>query len=230
VSGLLDRLAARASGEEAGVVPRVPARFEPAGRPHEAAPARASSPGLAARTDGREAHADPAPALPLGEPRPKTRSVPSARPTTGAVEATDPHAVLGKHRGTADRPAPPASAPLGPEMSPGGPGTSPLPRTGSPRRSGPARAGDRAAMPRPTAVVPTPQPVVPVAPAPLATPELRPMSSAPTTAPTVVHVSIGRVEVRAALPRPEPPAGAASSSADERATALSLTEYLRGGR
>jgi hypothetical protein len=56
------------------------------------------------------------------------------------------------------------------------------------------------------------------------------MSSAPTTAPTVVHVSIGRVEVRAELPRPEPPARVASSSADERATALSLTEYLRGGR
>lgn len=230
MSGLLDRLAARASGGDAGVVPRVPARFEPAVRPHEAAPAGAWSPGPAARTDVREAHATPPPALPLGEPRPRARSVPPARPTTRPVAPTDTHAVLGRHRGTADRPAPPASAPLGPDLPPGGPGTSPVPRTGSPGRSGPARAGDRAATPRPTAVVPTPQPVVPVAPAPLATPELRPTGSAPTTAPTVVHVSIGRVEVRAALPLPEAPARAPSSSADERATALSLTEYLRGGR
>lgn len=240
MSDFLDRMAARAIGGDATLAPRLPSLFEPLqrapimpsldegeapARPHDALAAAPPAHDIAnpprspvparASIEPPAAHVTPAPRAPLPTP---------ARAATERPRELlqPPPAAASPARASAAEPAATPSVPARPTAS-----LSPLP----PRqvRVAPARqeAARRAPVPG-GALLPAPSPVFATTPAASASPGPRRTVQAAahaeravaTTEP-VVHVSIGRLEVRAA------PAAAAPPRRREGPRPGSLDDYLR---
>lgn len=244
MSDFLARLAARALGTEAVLVPRLPSLFEPAGgasalsaAPLESAvereapaPAAAHARQVAAVDIPPAPHAAstmlaPAPlCLPVTE---RESFVPARTPHDVERRASVPGDTV-RSRGHEAPPVPPvATAPHAPPLSPPSPPVAPRSARIAPQRAmsvptpaAPARASvqaapaaavaSRASQPRSAA---SPAPPRPRAQVPA-------MPAAPATE-TVVQVSIGRIEVRAA------PATSAPSRRRDEPRPTRLDDYLR---
>lgn len=232
---LLTRLARRAAGLPLDPVvvaaPVLPARFEPVGAETDATGVAApdatppvvaeqrvrtpASPAQPQDADRRPAAAAPVPGVPERPPRPG--------PVARAVAAEPVYAT----------PAPPSVAQPG-ERTPAVPAAPPsrLERPTVVHRA--ARIGSLAAPTAPTAPRVNASPVVEAAPPRRATdaPHGRGRPEPAAREPDVVHVTIGRVEVRGPAPAP-PPALPSASAGPRGATGpepLSLGDYLRGRR
>jgi len=222
MTGFLGRMAARASGREPGITPRVPSRFEGADRAEPVA-ADGSSTEVAATS--------PVPVRPAAAP-PRAEAV-SGPPTEAAHR--DPPPVMSPE-GTAAA-ALPAPAPVRAEAPPASPPADPP----SVEDVGPPRTRPREAPPKATSQ-PRSAPdllVVPAAPAAaLSSAAALVPAPGPVTAdasprePDVVHVSIGRVDVRATVAPPHRPAPPEQARPPVRSPSerLSLHDYLRGQR
>ncbi len=221
MTGFLARMAARAAGSGTAAAPRLPSRFEAPSLPGtdaEGAPgaAAAASAGVPASgvgplaTDPAEAPV-PAPSRPrragetervAGRHAAPAAIPPLGRPSEGAAERASLAPVAGT---PATPPAPPhdVRASASASQSPGEP------------------ARDR------VVVV-----ALPAAPAPPPRPAAAPDAAGdhltePGRGPDVVHVTIGRIDVRAAVAQPAPRPAPAPTAAP---TTLPLADYLRGRR
>jgi hypothetical protein len=226
VSGYLDRLAARASGAPAAVAPRLPSRFEDSAPSNQVTvedveavtPTRTSGEAAALVSDRRAIV--PVGMRPPGTPelRPERAESTGDRPRGDILRAT-----RGDHRGAA------AAAAQDPTPN----------RLELPVTSAPLSPKD---SDLPTAAI---RAIVPVNPAASGVDESRPATAVSTppgpvdavgrrdrsavSAPDVVHVSIGRVEVRASLtPAPAAPLRPARSESTDGTS--SLHDYLQGRR
>jgi hypothetical protein len=217
MSGFLSRLAARASGAPVGVTPRVPARFERAdtlgsatGHPTGASEVleRPAAPVVVAAVPTEPSPVSQSTYVKASQglsvdrsPTPRRRR--PAQPRDPRPDAAAPVAAVEHREASTDR-SPSVAA-------------SPRPIGGQPQ------APRVVAVPaRPTAIPPPP----PAGPASLS---VASAAGAPNTAPHVVHVTIGRVEVRAAVSAPLP-VPAAPANTGSLAETLPLTAYLRGER
>lgn len=249
MADVFTRLADRARGDAGALTPRLPARFEAERAPGPRAPASAST-GRPARTDGT------GPAAPAGESR-----TDRLRPDRGRVDHGPGHlegyagrADPGTNAGRA------GPGTFAGRADPGGadPGHTDQGRTDQgrtdqghtgPRRNGPALA---LALAQPRVGVPPdhqppppaggqlpelasgPPPVGRVRPVPPPMPAVPagPRRAAGVAASPTVHITIGRIEVRAAAAAPaepsRPPRAAAPPVAAGAGDGLSLAAYLRG--
>lgn len=212
MTGFLARMAARATGGSSGATPQVPARFSVAPA-LETPPAAAEEPTGSASAPSRREHAVPstaeAPAAPAALPDGGDRAERDA-PGTGAPEPV-------RHRPAHVEPPAAAARPPAELLQP-----APAARSAVVygARSGPVVPS----QPVPAAAVPVLENV-----------ERRAPSSSPAAAaahaarraPDVVHVSIGRIEVRAPAAPAAPVSRPARPSAPEP---LGLDAYLRGQR
>jgi hypothetical protein len=247
MSGFLKGLLARelpTTSAGPGVAPRLPSLFETPEPAEQPGPAAAVTPGWPASPQGRTGaddtrgregtapHTSEPAQVPPGRPRPAT-------PAGHTVRAPDT-----RNRGTRDperdiRDARPPTAPA-PHPDDGGPqppgvpvprGPEPVPDLPVPPAGAVGPAGPGASLGSP---VPAPRRA---RPAPPAGPELRPRPAGPDPAAAagkpaapepVIHVSIGRIEVRAV------PAESRTAARPEQPQPMSLDEYLerrnQGGR
>jgi len=243
MSDFLDRLAARAIGSETALAPRLPSLFEPLQRApimplpdqgeaplhrREAAPAAPQPPAIAASPRA------PAHAREPGEPPAATR-VASREPQHAAPSAARTAAVAPREPvRPLSRAVPPVrtgvAEPVGKPPAPEHPAALHAPIPPQPSRMVPARK-EAVPMPAPTGVLlPAPAPVFAASGAAPTRPERSVAAraaaaqsgrgAASATEP-VVHVSIGRLEVRAA------PATAAPAQRREGPRPSSLDDYLR---
>lgn len=215
MSGYLSRLAARAAGAPAAAAPRLPSLFESgagSGRVVEGAATAAVETSAPAASAGKLAsttdngHTGTAPGVPAraaldAQPMPsQERAAAAARDVAGAVApqpASDPA-----------RGAEPRHPKSDPETSE---------RATEPANAAAEAVGDGVASP-------VALPRMPLSPARSAE---RGAGSERGGSPEVVHVTIGRVEVRASVTAQ--PAAARPHPAEGR-DGLSLHDYLRGGR
>ncbi|MDR7186723.1 hypothetical protein J2X85_003780 [Microbacterium trichothecenolyticum] len=211
MSGYLARLAARAGGAPAAAGPRLPSRFEPmsgegstdaAAPPPIAtaahAPARAELPGPPAKSD---APVRLEPAGPARGEDDRAIAAPSDRAGRSGAAGTAPEFVTAEptpERGTLDVDAEPSDAAAAPALAPAAPRVEAAP----PRRAEPLTATT-----------------------PAVRASTRDEASAPVPEPDVVHVTIGRIEVRATL---APPAAAPRSARPARDPERTLHDYLTG--
>ncbi len=241
MSDFLDRLACRAIGSEAALAPRLPSLFEPSQR----APTLALGDEGEAPVQGREAPAASAAmpaALQVQSPHaagPAERSRASATPTDPAPTSAPAQAVAPAQRHTLSSPAlelaprntPPVERPAVPSTA-GHPDTTNSPSPVPPRHARLAPRPASVSQPACGSLRPAPVPV-------FAAPRVGPASAPPgqavarraAAAPVaseigassepVVHVSIGRLEVRAVAPT-----GAASRRRDGPQPS-GLDDYLR---
>jgi hypothetical protein len=223
VTGFLARLAARAAGEAAGAMPRLPARFEgpAAGLPVPARGTDLEAPAPLADLEpgDRRGSTPAAKAAAAPHTAPIATGEPGGRPMAGvAVDASPPVRV--RPRAGASRVPGSGTDPLGVVADAAAAIASPAPSRGGLASRGPDIAPRE---PRP--------PLAPVAalPASAAAPAEsaggRP--GAPGREPDVIRVTIGRVEIRAAVP---PPASRPAPTASPRPAAMPLGDYLRGRR
>jgi len=220
VTGWLARLAARAGGAEAGGTPRLPARFDPAereqtGQFEETVEVRLPSTLRAAATA-----VGPDPKLP-----PRDAGVTSTA-TTGAPDSRKPPARARRPPGTRAliRSAGAAPQPIV-DLPPPDPGRPAEPSAIAARLLA-AATTHRPRTPGPALVPATP---APAGPAPwVAPPGHAAPTSPPRTGPDVVHVTIGRVEVRS--PAPVPPPVEPTTDRPAGGEPVSLSDYLRGHR
>lgn len=203
MSGYLARLAARAGGAPAAAGPRLPSRFE---------------------TDGESAVADAA-APPASATEPTARAVTARDAGSRTVIGADPPVAPRAVREAADA-TPPART--GRETT----------LTGTEAReaavSAIAQTGPAAerllAQPPATAAPPRVDATPPAPPAPAAAiivAAARDAASVPRPDPDVVHVNIGRIDVRATVATPSPAPRAPQESRDAE---RSLHDYLAGRR
>ncbi|MEA3028982.1 MAG: hypothetical protein QOG13_307 [Sphingomonadales bacterium] len=255
MSGVLQRLAMRVLPAPGGVRPRLGSRFEGfAGRAEPDAAEIASQPGIpvhrapaapgpvpkpraskpSARTAAEPPAAELPPAIGAGEPSPAAADPPRAR-----AQAPMPAPLIDVAADDLRNPFP-AAAPLPPASTPAAaarrarrgdppaklrqpsPGTLPA-ASGDGPRTLPAAPGDGPgpAAARPEALLLPPVPAPP-APIPAGGHDLR---SEPAPAPPDIHVSIGRIEIRADRGERRPAARAPS-----RPSLMSLEDYLGKGR
>ena len=213
MSGFLSRLAARTSGAPVGITPRVPSLFGHTEDLGGATPfALEATPTMPDRHgDGSGVHSE--------SPEPPTPSMPvrTTRLKQPLVDPVPPDPVPPQHE-SHHEPAPARIV-----------GMAPVPTVSV---SPPLAETDHAQP------LLRPRPILqqtPAAPAFPASVPLRPDLAAAEPAretdsgPDVVHISIGRVEVRAAAPAPVA-AAPAPTRPDMSAPTLSLADYLRGGR
>lgn len=201
--------------------PRLPERFAPPDRLESAAEQTIGPPGPTARAERPSSIVDSATPPLAGDPPPPGATVARSGPPAGRRG----------HAGPTDREVLARTAAADPAITPADPVEPTAPR----RRLERARP---AAGPVPPVEAAHPEPRVPRAMPPRATsmPALRPLlpepqlppapdRSAPRTAPPVLRVSIGRIDVRGPDVRPAPEA------APPRARAgLTLGDYLQGRR
>ena len=210
MSGYLARLAARAGGAPAAAGPRLPSRFEPStgdGSTDAAAPptiataaevpAQADLPGPPRNTDARALVEPVGPARGEGD-----RAIPSHRDDRGL-----PATRTASEVGTAE-PAPERSA-VAVDSARSDTAALPAPPPATPRVEA---APPRRAEP-------------PTVTTPAACASARDEASVPVPEPDVVHVTIGRIEVRATL---APPAAAPRSARPARDPERTLHDYLTG--
>jgi hypothetical protein len=216
VSGFLTRMAARAAGGPTGATPQVPARFAPASSSD--GPAPPAGPDLrpsAGPADVQRRTRSDAPAAAVGEP---TSSARIERRPAASGQAADPPDPPGPT--PVRRSAPVARPVAGPASSAEEAGRSELP-------------ADTAAIAEPRLLAAVPPPAAPLVVA-LPVPEPRlasadsPAAAESPRGPDVVHVSIGRIDVRAPAPPATPPAPRQVRSAEPEP--LALDAYLRGKR
>jgi hypothetical protein len=223
--GFLGRMAARATGAAPAVSPRLLSRFELG--EGEAADA---SEEVVGRTRARAPAAPPptpmvAAPVRISEP---TVEPPRVRAAESTPSATEPAAAQPP---TVTTPVPPppsrAAQPLSlPAID--------LSRELVPAAEAAARSEEvldrRPVAPVIVAAIPVPQRADTLATLPPAAD--RPGAGEPVApnAPDVVHISIGRVEVRATVARPAPAAAAVQPANQPAEAALSLGDYLRGKR
>jgi hypothetical protein len=240
MTGYLERLAARASGAMAAVAPRLPSRFE------------SPSPALGSAFDAARV------AEPTASPvvrHPITGTGREATPATSAISATS-RGADGTTRAASSSPDADSSrrAHAEPVLQPTEVASMPVANAEAELRDAidTARETDRAGDRRPSedrhdapeapdragprAVV-SARPVERPADSARGPAQGSPAATAPATRhplgrpsePDVVHVSIGRVEVRATLaaPRPEQPTARTPSRGD---STVSLEDYLKGRR
>lgn len=214
MSGFLSRLAARTGGAPVGITPRVPSLFEYTEDTGGATPfALETTPAAPDRhSDGSgvlgASPEPPTPPMPVRTTRlrqPLVDSMP--RDPMPPRPESRPEPLPARAVGTAPVPTVSVSSPPLAETD----------RAQPPFRSRPILSQVPAAPALPASVPPRPE-LVAVEPA-----------SETDRGPDVVHISIGRVEVRAAAPAPiaVPPE---PTRPDTSAPALSLADYLRGGR
>lgn len=228
MSGYLARLAARAGGAPAAAEPRLPSRFEP--------------------VDGSTDAASPAPvATPPGAPPPAAlRDVERPADTPASVRRTDLARAEGDRMTAApadrrdhgrDAPrAESAAVTLAPTptaleasaaVQPGGPAVAhpptPALSPAAPRVAHPPTLPISPAAPRVEATPPR-RARPPAVTAPAVGTSERGEASVPSSEPDVVHVTIGRIEVRATVAPPAPARGARPARDPER----SLHDYLAG--
>jgi hypothetical protein len=236
MNDFFSNLASRTNDGAPSILPRVPALFEleqsdEAPEQHELStallvPARWAEPQalaqpsavvpprlpIATAEPSRPAAAPPTPAAPYLMPAPAEPSTPVER------RSLQPAIELPQQPVAAPAvPAPAASAvlPSKPVRERTAPPATPLPARVP--NAGPLVEG-RPALPSPMAFVQPASVHTPLAP------QSAPLSiSAPNPPQPIIHVSIGRVEVRAAAPAPARPAGESRS----RPTVMTLDEYLR---
>jgi hypothetical protein len=222
MADLLGRLAARALGQAPSLEPRIPSRYESAPDvPDE--PWLADPPDLAVAPPARQA---PAVASMVLESSPPPPTPPAASPVPGSqppIPAT-PHlrvdqGVVGVQTGQKTETTPRSTGQTAPA-------TPLVPVTPQPVTPQPA-------TPRPV----TPQPGTPLVPVP-APPSVLPSVSRGRG--TAVHISIGRIEVRAqpapavpavvAVSPPAPPHRTPAPAHPAEPAGLTLAAYLRGER
>ncbi|HEY1425683.1 MAG TPA: hypothetical protein VGF50_03345 [Caulobacteraceae bacterium] len=240
MSGLFADLAARAHGDAQAVRPRLPARFEtsaqdplveltvetPATAPTYDQPDRTP----AERSVETTAAPDAAPPR-AGEPA-VPRAEPSATPRPPAAQRSAPIAAPAEAHAQVERARPGAEAPTARAESDDVHAAAPLsPRVAlrEPEVAAPAPQRPRAAAEnRATTLERAPEPprlIAPrLTPARAETAQPRP---APDREETTVHVSIGRIELRAAQNAP-PPAARPREAA--RSAVMSLEDYLQSRR
>jgi hypothetical protein len=214
MSGFLSRLAARIGGAPGSATPRVPTRFGHSeilvGVPVFALTTSPTVPdrrGERSEVRGTPQGLRPTPPVPVGATHPPHRPA-APVPNTPTPVRPESHPEL-----HADR----VATALGSTVS-----VSRTPSAGSDQVVSPSRR--EPTLPQVRAVPALPA-VMPLRPAlTVAEP-----ASAADRGPDVVHISIGRVEVRAAAPAPAVVAPAPSRP-DHPAPALSLSDYLRGER
>jgi len=229
VSGFLDRMAARATGDNrSDATPWVPSRFEPT---DGAGPSLSAADGLAAPRTGSPTPPPPGSLLipppvaqPVGQPVAQSGAHPGVEPADDAVplraaRETGPTPQVA-FAGTTNPPVPAEAAQLG---SP----TSRAARTGPDRIEVPTERTPPARPPATAARLAVAVPAVPARSAPVI-----PQSEQGRVAsrgPDVVRISIGRVDVRAPAPQPRP-APAAPTPPAAKLERLSLQDYLHGHR
>ena len=240
MSDFLDRLAARAIGSETALSPRLPSLFEPLQRAPIMPPADAGEVPAHHRD-----MASAAPVVPVAasSPREPARAAESMERSAARVVPVDRTAAPAPARAAANLPHEPRpSSPIAPAPVP-----SVVERSGTPVAPERQAVGSSPVQPRQVHVAParqetarTPAPGGALLPAPApvfaatrTTPEgsgrtvaardaaARTGGKAAATVEPVVHVSIGRLEVRAA------PAAAAPSHRREEPRPSSLDDYLR---
>ena len=224
MTGYLGRMAARVSGREPGIVPRVPSRFEVADRAEPVAVDPATTEG---------AGIPPAPRPAAAPSRPVAISGVGAE----QVRPTSPPATVPDRTAGLSPPAPvraPSAAPRRTQpLSTEGAGLPPVqPGEASGSTSRPSSPAARAASVRDLLVVPAAPTAAVSSTAPLASATGSASVDTSAREPDVVRVSIGRVDVRATMAPPRPPAAPEPVRQPERASAerLSLQDYLRGQR
>jgi hypothetical protein len=221
MTGLLARMAARATGATPGIWPRLPARFEAPTGPEGSEAVVASRPAHDAgaaypvpRTAPRDDDRSPETRVPRmsraagsSEPPPGTQGVPVTSPAEEPELARAPSG-----DGPAGRPGMPRSREAA--VASYGPAVSAQPRTTAPL------------------VAATPDAAVVAAPAASRPSGREGAAQGRSGAPDVVHVTIGRVEVRAtvAAPSPAPPAASTVRAQSPAAEPVSLHDYLTGKR
>jgi hypothetical protein len=223
MSGFLSRLAARATGAPVGVTPRVPARFERADTLGDSTGVASGAP---------EAVSHPTSYPPVAYPPVVAPPVPA--PSVPATAVSGPAMLTTKSRGaervSADRRQLSRPGEATRDRDGHAAAVETIERAEPPGQLGVAGlspTADQSARPQATPVPARPTAALP----PIASmPATDSNTKAPANAtPHVVHVSIGRVEVRAAV-TPPAPVPAASAAPTPRAKTLSLAEYLRGER
>ncbi|MGU3645677.1 hypothetical protein ACLBXX_11965 [Microbacterium sp. C23T] len=211
MSGYLARLAARAGGAPAAAGPRLPSRFEPTsgeGSTDAAtplpiataahAPARAELPGAPAKSDA------PARIEPAGQARGedgRAIAAPSDGAGRGEAAGTAPEVVTAA--------PPPERGTLAVDADRGDAVAPPTPPLSTPR----------------VEAVPPPRAQPPTATTPAVRASTRDEASVPVPEPDVVHVTIGRIEVRATVAAP---AAAPRSARPARDPERTLHDYLTG--
>ena len=241
MSGLFTDLAARARGEAQAVRPRLPARFEtsaqdplveisvetpvtaPADDRLEAALVERTMETIAAPA----AAAPPGPGEPLAEPP----ADPSPRPTTAAARRSAPDAAPAEIRVQVERSRLAANAPTPRAQSPdppAAPALAPKVTLREPEVAAPAPQASAAAETSLASLQRATE-----APRPLA-PRLTPARADLTQSPpeqvheeTTVHVTIGRIDLRATQV-PQPPAAKPRKAATP--AVMSLEDYLQSRR
>ncbi|BBX69949.1 hypothetical protein [Mycolicibacterium psychrotolerans] len=212
MSGFLSRLAARTGGAPVGITPRVPSLFG-----HTEALSGETPFALETTLTVPDRHTDSSVVRGVS-PEPPTPSMPvrTTRLPQTVVDSV-PRDPMSPRPESHHKPVQARAV-----------GTTPVPSVSPP----PLADTDHAQLPlRPRPILPQ----VPAAPAFPASAPPRPDLTAgePTRetgrGPDVVHISIGRVEVRAAAPAPVAVAPAPTRP-DASAPTLSLADYLRGGR
>jgi len=242
MTGMLKRLAAQAAGVPPAVRPRPRSRFEPL----PGAPPAPNPPELDEERVAVQPRAQPA-GSPIarrdgGDPPHSTRaaptppSPPASVPTVGPEVVRTPPARTDHPSGmpVVERPAaagrPSAAVPERPIVRPVEPERPLPPRVadGVQALASPTRAADSGL---PTPVAPTPGALIgpplrlPAAPVLVSTgSERRPSAPVEQSSPPDIHVTIGRIDVRAPAP---PPTVAAAPAATREAPGLGLTDYLR---
>jgi hypothetical protein len=214
VSDFLSRIAARAVGDAAAALPRVPGVFEGLAAASPATLEVVEE--IVAQVGPQASPVEPTPPVPVGLPAAPTSA--NASPTLPQDSTTRPQVDA--------RPAPPPSEDARPAPAP----------VAGPDRPERERVDDRPAPARPrmsseASALRTPMAAVPVTaavPALVGAPE--PAAPALTAdaqkEPPAVRVHIGRLEVRASLEEPAQQPRRKEPQPDE----LSLADYLRGER
>jgi hypothetical protein len=239
MSGLFTDLAARARGEAHAVRPRLPARFETSGEglaelAVEATAIPAAEGDLEPPEPAAETTAAPAPTVAsppsaeVAEPPVEAPQRLRASPRPPATAAVELHTVVERAEPAADGPSPPR----GETRVPPAPAPSLAPST-SLRPPETVQHPVSAAQP----LTPPPQPSGREATAearPPLTPQLTPARRQPAQPlpepireETTVHVSIGRIELRAAQGAPPPRAKPREA---EKPAVMSLNDYLQSRR
>ncbi len=218
MADLFGRLADRARGEAGTLAPRMPTRFEPPALEHtepeytepvleHTKPATQTPPMAAAHT-----------------PSPGVTAAPAAA-TVASATRRDAHA---RPPAVPARPEPvvaPAAAPAKPQPVAPAAATAPVSTQIEVVR---VAAGPEVTVRLQTLTPHTGKTVAPqvgrIVPA---MPVVPPPPPVPSKKDTVVHISIGRIEVRGAATQPSVPVR--EPARDERQERLSLSDYLRGG-
>ena len=214
MSGYLARLAARAGGAPAAAGPRLPSRFEPAGNDGSTDAATAAS---VASPQVAPANAETSAGARVGEAHPDTPATESARAEGDRAAAPATDVADPRPEATGTDAGIPAAAPAPPDGEALGTGSG---HAAAPPPAAPVRT---AAAPRVEAEPPRRAASATAVTSVGAT--ARDEASVPSSEPDVVHVTIGRVDVRATVTAPASPARSPRPSRDgER----SLHDYLAG--